>query len=443
MEHQVAAGTEGRWAPLGPAPGSWRSSSGRRPSRRQVLRRRRLLASLSVLAAVAAVFAFASSPARPPRRRNRRRPLAVLATSPAIGATGVPPTGPLVVETSRPLPTSLPEPSISPAVAGHWGHCGQDEECFTPATPFPFGASVTVTVPLATDVRPDSQTQPPTHDRTAHDRAASVRPGQHRAKLAAAVITRSFTLRFQVATQSVGLAQVLLARLHYLPLRDPTDLQPVAGRRPAPGASPSPPPTPVDPDPASQLTWRYPSTPAAVQALWEPGVDSTMTQGAIVQFERVHGLESGSYPPYGTSLSAPLWQALLQAAVSGNEDPDPYAVAEVSESEPEHLTIWSNGAPVLDTLVNTGIPGGATPTGAYFVYLRYRSQTMRGTTVSGTPYVYPDVPDVNYFSGNFAIHGFERASYGFPQSQGCVEVPLAEAPVVFGDLHYGSLVLVA
>jgi hypothetical protein len=68
---------------------------------------------------------------------------------------------------------------------------------------------------------------------------------------------------------------------------------------------------------------------------------------------------------------------------------------------------------------------------------------MRGFTTTGAPYVYPDVPDVDYFKGNFAIHGFARASYGFPQSQGCVEVPLGIAPSVYARLHYGALVVVS
>jgi len=300
------------------------------------------------------------------------------------------------------------------------------------------------------------------------------------------VVTREFRLQFATAPESVGLAQVLLAQLGYLPLQLPENLVPVAPaatthrqvplRRSAKSArsvtAPSSRPhveasqltesagstdsaakptaagaaaqtaAATAADPATALVFRYASTPASVQALWRPGVDSTMTQGAIVQFERVHGLEDGSYPPYGTTLTAPVWSALLQASLAGTSDPHPYSVAEVSEAQPEQLTVWSDGATALTTLVNTGVPGGATPTGSFFVYLRYTEQTMRGYTTTGQPYVYPDVPDVNYFSGNFAIHGFGRASYGFPQSQGCVEVPLDEAPVVFANLHYGSLVVI-
>jgi hypothetical protein len=168
-----------------------------------------------------------------------------------------------------------------------------------------------------------------------------------------------------------------------------------------------------------------------------------MTRGAIVQFERVHGLEQPGWPPYRASLSDGLWAVLLRAASHDEVDPYPYSVATVSEAAPEHLTVWTDGATTLRTSVNTGVPGATTPEGAFYVYLRYRSQTMRGVTTTGAPYVYHDVPDVSYFSGNIAIHGFARPSYGFPQSQGCVEVPLGAAPRVFAALHYGSLVLVS
>jgi lipoprotein-anchoring transpeptidase ErfK/SrfK len=340
----------------------------------------------------------------------------VVATRPAEGAVAVAPTTELTIELSRPLATSVPPPTLSPPVSGHWTSCGSTQLCFTPTAPFPSGTGIAVTVPLT--VR----------------RTVTRKRGNHRPVVTTRVAS-SFVLHFETATESLGLAQVLLAQLGYLPLELPSMPVPVDTAASTAAAS-----APASTDPATALTWRYSDVPAALTASWAPGQDTTITQGALVQFERVHDLTDGSYPPYATSLTPPVWQALVAASLADAHDPDPYAVAEVSETLPERLTVWSDGADILTTLVNTGIPGGATPTGTYFVYLRYVSQTMRGTTVTGAPYVYPNVPDVNYFSGNFAIHGFARARYGFPQSQGCVELPLTEAPVVYGDLHYGSIV---
>lgn len=403
----------------------------------------------------------------------------VVATSPAPGAAGVPPTTKLVLAFSRHIAPDVPPPRLTPAVAGRWSGCGHDELCFTPSVPFPLGTTETVVVPLAV---PGSSAASASREHDGDRKAGSRTAALARAAQVtnAAQVSRTFTLSFSTATASIGLAQVLLAQLGYLPLELPSALVPVSSSQPtaagstrssarstdahgvtqasatasAPTSTPTltstSAPTSVssqgagtDADPALALTWRYDDIPPSVQALWHPGVDSTMTKGAIVQFERVHDLQDGSYPPYGTTLTSAFWQDLVTSAMAGAVDPHPYTVAEVSEAQPEHLTLWSDGADELTTLVNTGIPGGATPTGAFFVYLRYVSQTMHGYTVTGQPYVYPNVPDVNYFSGNFAIHGFPRAAYGFPQSQGCVEVPLDEAPLIYRDLDYGSLVVIS
>lgn len=400
----------------------------------------------------------------------------VVATSPASGAAGVAPTAKLVLALSRPLAPDVPPPSLTPDVAGTWSSCGHDELCFTPSVPFPLGTTETVVVPLAVarpPIAPTTRRRADGHvERHTVRRSATTDLVRTAGVTDMAQVSRTFELSFSTATASIGLAQVLLAQLGYLPLELPTGLAPVASSQTDAPGSTSPPsrataagdggeatttrsvpastsassPTlqaVTDADPALALTWRYDDVPASVHALWQPGVDSTMTKGAIVQFERVHDLQDGSYPPYGTSLTSAFWQDLVTSAMAGADDPHPYTVAEVSEVQPERLTLWSDGADELTTLVNTGIPGGATPTGAFFVYLRYVSQTMHGYTVTGQPYVYPNVPDVNYFSGNFAIHGFPRAAYGFPQSQGCVEVPLAEAPLIYRDLDYGSLVVIS
>lgn len=409
---------------------------------------------LLVVAVVVVVAVSRDGPAGAARKLevSKPKPTEVVATDPASGAVDVVPTTKLIVKLSRPLAGSVPPPTLSPPVAGSWAGCGTDELCFTPSTPFPGGVTERLVVPLS--VRSVERRATATH----HHASSAATDASDRKT----VVTREFHLSFTAAAESTGLAQVLLAQLGYLPLHLAQQLVPVGGAQPGHGAS-TPSKTPISvanagsepvsgagapstleaSDPATALTFRYVDTPSAVQAMWQPGVDNTMTQGALVQFERVHGIEDGGYPPYGTTVTPTVWHALVQASLTATGDPDPYSVAEVSEASPERLVLWSNGATALTTLVNTGIAGGATPTGDYFVYLRYTEQTMHGYTTTGQPYVYHDVPDVNYFSGNFAIHGFPRASYGFPQSQGCVEVPLNEAPVIYSDLHYGSLVVIS
>jgi hypothetical protein len=115
----------------------------------------------------------------------------------------------------------------------------------------------------------------------------------------------------------------------------------------------------------------------------------------------------------------------------------------VSETLPETLTLWHNGRIILQTPINTGIPGRATNLGTYPVYLHLSSTTMSGVDPDGTRYSDPDVPWVNYFNGGDAVHGFIRPSYGQPQSLGCVEAPIPTAARIFPYVQVGTLVTIA
>ena len=49
---------------------------------------------------------------------------------------------------------------------------------------------------------------------------------------------------------------------------------------------------------------------------------------------------------------------------------------------------------------------------------------------------------VSYFHGGDALHQFYRASYGWPQSLGCVEMTLSDAKYVWPYTPIGTLVTV-
>lgn len=68
---------------------------------------------------------------------------------------------------------------------------------------------------------------------------------------------------------------------------------------------------------------------------------------------------------------------------------------------------------------------------------------MRGTNPDGSTYDDKGVPWVSYFNGGDAVHGFERASYGSRQSNGCVELPIATAKQVYGYLAIGDPVIIS
>ena len=96
----------------------------------------------------------------------------------------------------------------------------------------------------------------------------------------------------------------------------------------------------------------------------------------------------------------------------------------------------------LSTPANTGVPGAETAQGIFPIFSRLTSTTMTGEDVDGTKYKVEDVPWVNYFNGGDAVHGYERGSYGFPQSNGCVELPIETSHTVFDMLQIGDIVVV-
>jgi hypothetical protein len=120
----------------------------------------------------------------------------------------------------------------------------------------------------------------------------------------------------------------------------------------------------------------------------------------------------------------------------------PYSYVLVREGDPETLTLYVNGRVALVSLANTGVDD-STPLGTWPIYLRMSSQTLIGNYPDGETYKIPDVRGIDYFDGSFAVHEFPRASYGFPQSAGCVEIPPAVDARLWEQVDYGTLVTVA
>jgi|UPI000426F885 peptidoglycan hydrolase-like protein with peptidoglycan-binding domain len=181
--------------------------------------------------------------------------------------------------------------------------------------------------------------------------------------------------------------------------------------------------------------WRY-NEPSSLKALWKTGSYNVMTKGAVMEFQSANHLAIDG-------IAGPkTWTALDKAYHEKRMNPYGYTYVLVSEKSPETLQIWTNGKLVLTSLANTGISQRPTAVGTFPVYLRYYSQTMSGTNPDGTHYSDPGVPYVNYFYGGDAIHGFWRKSYGFPQSLGCVELPVSQAKIAWSYINYGTLVTV-
>jgi hypothetical protein len=113
----------------------------------------------------------------------------------------------------------------------------------------------------------------------------------------------------------------------------------------------------------------------------------------------------------------------------------------IKEKLPETLTVFHNGKVYLRTLTNTGLPTRTTQWGTFHIYLKVRFQYMKGYNPNGSYYDVP-VSYIWYFNGGDAIHAYPRAKYGFPQTDGCVELPPNIAANLWPVLPEGAEVIV-
>src|ERR1700722_5134233 len=298
---------------------------------------------------------------------------------------------------AAPAPNSI-APLLSPSVAGTWQSVG-DSEVFTPKSTLEPCGSYTLTVWAGTD----ALGHPPlgtAHKQTLHIACPSLR----------------------------GLQQAL-ARLRYLPYTiDAAHGRNSGARAESRGSAAH---YAFDPAPA-RLVANESDAPGLAYGSLDP-----TTRGALIVYQSNHGLSTTGTPDGST------WASLLAAETLGHVDPTPYTFVTVSESSPETLEVHRGGRVVISTPANTGVAGAETERGTFPIYARYVSTTMTGTNPDGSHYSDPGVPWGNYFNSGDAVHGFPRASYGFPQSNGCVELPIGTAGQVYPLLAIGDLVVVS
>ncbi len=356
-----------------------------------------------------------------------RRTMALV--SPRPGYARLRPSTAITLALSKPVATvfGAARPVLNPPTPGKWREPNAYTLVFDPAGPGAWpGESLTVKLPSPVVVAGSAQGRP------------------------------TSTLSYTMGQGSVLRLQQVLAQLGYLPLQWQSNGAGPAPAVPAGAADRVTTAAVVSTKatrrqsaleaqaqldyspPAGSFTWRW-KMPAQLTSLWGAGAYTVVTEGALMTFEQVEGLD-----PVG--LSNPLlWSYLATAEVQHARDPYGYAYIDVTQSLPEQLRLWYNGRIIITTAVNTGIPQSPTADGTFPVYLRYQFQYMKGFNPNGTYYDDP-VSWIAYFNGGDAVHGFLRASYGFPQSLGCVELPVAGTnPVseqVWGYDHIGTLVTV-
>ncbi len=327
----------------------------------------------------------------------------VLVASPAE-STKLTPTTDLRLTFSAPVAAVLgsARPTLDPAVAGTWTEPDGHTLLFKPSgIGFPLASTVQVALPRAVAISQPS--------------GADTRPAN--------------SIAYEVAPGSPMRLQQLLAQAGYLPLGwHPAGADVARTARSEVAAA-------VDP-PAGSFSWRYPNTPASLQSVWQTGRPNEITKGAVMMFEHEHGLAVDG-------IAGPqVWRKLLATAVQDQRHTAPYSYVYVHSQTPESLTLWSAGHVVLRSPGNTGIPSRPTASGTFAVFEHLPVGTMSGTNPDGSHYNDPGIRYISYFNGGDAIHEYPRASYGTPQSLGCVELPPAPAAKVWPYTPIGTLVTV-
>lgn len=365
-----------------------------------------LVVVVIAIAAVGTTLALRHSPSKPAAGATGAtsttstapaRALSVVSTTPTTGAVNVPSDITITVHLSAPLSASSPMPTLNPAVAGTWKQVGSTTLAFAATAPLIPSTSETLILPGGTT-------------------GIKAKSGS--------TLASPLTVSFTVAQGSTTRLQQLLAQLNYLPVAF-TPSAPLTS--PAEAANPQP----------GAFAWKWPTTPASLTSLWTQGQEDIITKGAVMAFESQNGLTVDGLP------GGQVWTALLAAAASGKVDANPYTYVLVSKTVPQNLTLYNNGVAQFTNIpVNTGAPGADTADGTYPVFEHVTSSEMKGTNPDGSTYDDPNVPWASYFNGGDALHGFVRASYGTPQSNGCVEMAISDAAQVWPLTPIGTLVTV-
>ena len=327
--------------------------------------------------------------------------LPVVLTTPAP-THRIPPRTPIRLTFSQPIDKALGEdqPHFSSDVKGSWHPVDSHTLVFTPSGyGFPFASRLQLQLPRAFAVSTPTKT------------------------------TAARAIEWNVAGASFMRVQQLLAEAGYLPVSWAPSNDPVPRELTAQlDAAVSP--------PDGTFSWRYPNTPPELQRLWAPGQPNDITRGAVMMFQDEHGLDVDGI------VGPRVWHALLENALAGKRRDDGYSYVYVHRNVPQLLTLWHNGSVVLTSPGNTGVPVAPTQLGTFPVFEHIPVGTMSGTNPDGSHYNDPGIRWISYFNGGDALHAFNRASFGTPQSLGCVELPLAAAAKVWPYTPIGTLVTI-
>jgi peptidoglycan hydrolase-like protein with peptidoglycan-binding domain len=318
---------------------------------------------------------------------------------PAPG-TSITPHTPITLTFSKPVSKVFGKalPPVTPAGSGQWRAVNSHTIQFVPAG-YGYGLAATVVVGLPADVNLVGGTP-----------VGSDPQG-----------------RWSVPAGSTTRLQQLLAQLGYLPVTFTPSGAGVANTTTAQENA-------AVNAPQGSFGWRYSNTPADLVSEWQAGTFGELTKGAVMAFENDQGMTADG-------VAGPqVWKALIDATVANHVSSFGYTYVNVSEGSPESVSVWHNGKTVVTGPVNTGVAAAPTAQGVFAVFEHMPVTTMTGTNPDGSHYSDPGIPWVSYFNGGDALHGFIRPGYGYPQSDGCVEMPYAQAAAVYPYTPIGTIV---
>lgn len=323
--------------------------------------------------------------------------LKVVSIQPSDGASAVLPSSTIAVSYNRAISLRRQAPSISPAVPGSWHLVGKKTLKFVAQAPLSPGATYTISFPQSVHSKKGATTTSTTF----------LRPN----------------ITFTVSMPSEKRLEQVLAQLGYLPLSysPPVNLTPSKVATTQPGT----------------LIWRWGGLPTQLTSQWMPGQANEITKAGIMAFQSVNNLKVDG-------IAGPqVWSLLINAVLHNEDDPNPVTYVLVTKAIKQHLTVWVNGIVEFQgVLVNTGVPGATTTDGNFAVFSHVKTSHMKGTNITGSTYTDPDVPWVSYFNGGDALHGYPRRVYGYPQSNGCVEMTISVAATIWPYTPIGTLVTV-
>jgi hypothetical protein len=329
-----------------------------------------------------------------------------IATTPIAGST-ISASTPIEITFSKPVKKILgsEDPKLSPEVDGKWSQPSPHTLKFVPSG---FG------VPLAADLKVEL-------------------PEEMEIVQSDGTTKNASEINWEVPAGSEARLTQLLAELGYLPWKFTGEIVKKTPEAQVAAATTE--------TPKGHFTPRWGNTPSGLKELWQ-GEKAVLIEGALMSYQERNGLEVDGV------AGVEVWESLMKSAIAGDVKPEMgaangYTYVWVNESSPETVNVWHNGKMIVSGApANTGIPGAETELGTHNVYLRYEETTMSGENPDGSHYSDPGIMWVSYFYGGDALHAFDRASYGSPQSLGCVEMPLEEAGEIWPYTPIGTPVTV-